>query len=234
MAAALGLGVAGGDVVLSLGTSGVASTVSSGPTADPTGTVAGFADATGLFLPLICTLNAMQVTDWMTRMLGGDLDELALAAAPGSGGVALLPYLTGERTPNLPNASGMLHGLTQQTEPRHLARAAVEGVVASLLDAARLLPPGEGRVLLTGGGAHSAAVRAVVADLSDRDVTVLDVGEAVASGAAVQAAAVLHGCGPAEIAHAWAPQAVQVLAAGNDPAGVLPRHRILRDTLGES
>jgi xylulokinase len=228
MAAALGLGVAPGDVVLSFGTSGVASTVSHTPTADATGIVAGFADATGHFLPLACTLNAMQVTDWITRLLGAPVDELAAEAPAGSGGVALLPYLAGERTPNLPAATGSFHGLTQRTEPAHLARAAVEGIVASLLDAADRLPGGNGRVILTGGGARSAAVRMVVADLSDRPVTVLDVPEAVAAGATVQAAAALHGTDPADMARQWAPTAADVLEPGGDPAGVRARHVALR------
>ena len=105
MAAALGLGLAPGDVAVSIGTSGTVYAVSDAPTADPTGAVAGFADATGRFLPLVCTLNATKVTDAVARLLGVDLDgldTLALGEQPGAGGVVLLPYLDGERTPNRP------------------------------------------------------------------------------------------------------------------------------------
>ena len=113
-----------GDVAISLGTSGTVFAVADSPTSDATGAVAGFADATGRFLPLVCTLNATKVTDTMARLLGRTRDEfeqLALASAPGAGGVVLLPYLDGERTPNLPDATGTVHGLRSDTEPAQLA-----------------------------------------------------------------------------------------------------------------
>ena len=138
MGAALGLGLQEGDVAISLGTSGTVFAVCRAPTHDATGAVAGFADATGRFLPLACTLNATKVTDTMARLLGrsrDDLEQLALACPPGAGGVVLLPYLDGERTPNLPDATGTLAGLRTDTEPAQLARAAYEGVVCGLLDA---------------------------------------------------------------------------------------------------
>ena len=109
MGAALGLGLREGDVAISLGTSGTVFAVADSPTNDATGAVAGFADATGRFLPLVCTLNATKVTDTMARLLGrtrDELEQLALASVPGAGGVVLLPYLDGERTPNLPDATG--------------------------------------------------------------------------------------------------------------------------------
>src|SRR5205085_11974027 len=114
MAAALGLGLRPGDLVLSFGTSGTAFAVSDHPSADPSGTVAGFADATGRFLPLVCTLNATKVTDAVARLLGVDherFDALALAAPPGAGGLTLVPYFDGERTPDRPDATGTLTGL---------------------------------------------------------------------------------------------------------------------------
>ena len=138
-AAALGLGARPGDVVVSIGTSGVACAVSEVPTADPTGTVAGFASATGEHLPLVCTLNAARVLDSTAALLGVDHDrlaELALSAPAGAGGLVLVPYLEGERTPNRPDATGALHGLTLATaNPAHLARAAVEGLLCGLADA---------------------------------------------------------------------------------------------------
>ena len=109
MAAALGAGLRLGEVGLSLGTSGTVYATSERPTFDPTGTVAGFADATGRFLPLVCTLNATKVTDVFARLLGvgaGELDALALDGRPGAGGVVVVPYLDGERTPNRPDATG--------------------------------------------------------------------------------------------------------------------------------
>ncbi len=137
MAGALGVGLRPGDVAVSIGTSGTVYAVSDAPTADPSGAVAGFADASGRHLPLVCTLNATKVTDAVAGLLGIDhagLDELALAAPPGAGGLSLLPYLDGERTPNRPTATGVLSGLRSDVTRAQLARAAVEGVVCGLLD----------------------------------------------------------------------------------------------------
>jgi xylulokinase len=206
MAAALGLGLQPGDLVLSLGTSGTAFTVSDHPSADPSGAVAGFADATGRFLPLVCTLNATKVTDAVARLLGADherFDALALDASPGAGGLVLIPYFDGERTPNRPDATGRLVGLRGDVGPEQLARAAVEGVVCNLLAGADALGPTEGRVFLVGGAAHSAAYRRVVADLTGRLVVVPFERELVAAGAAVQAAAATRGGGFDDVAAAW-------------------------------
>ncbi|HLN78557.1 MAG TPA: xylulokinase [Nocardioidaceae bacterium] len=195
MAAALGLGLAEGDVVVSLGTSGTAFGVHHRPTADPTGAVAGFADATGRFLPLVCTLNAARVLSAAADLVGTDLaglERLALEAAPGAGGLVLLPYLDGERTPDLPYATGTLGGLTRaNATPANLARAAVEGMLCGLADGVDALR-GEGlhvsRVLLIGGAAVSRAVQQVAADIFEAPVTVPAPGEYVALGAARQAA----------------------------------------------
>ncbi len=200
MAAALGLGARPGDVVVSLGTSGTAFAVSETPTQDASGAVSGFADATGRFLPLVCTLNAAQVLDAVRRMLGVDhtaFDRLALEAEPGAGGVTLLPYLAGERTPNRPDATGHLAGLTgSNSTPGNLARAAVEGMLCGLADAVdALLAQGVpiGRVLLIGGASRSAAVAAIAPQVLGRPVLVADPGEYVADGAARQAARTLLG-----------------------------------------
>ena len=200
MAAALGLAARPGDVVVSLGTSGTAFAVSETPTADASGAVAGFADATGRFLPLVCTLNAAQVLDVMRRMIGTTtetFDSLALGAAPGSGGITLLPYLAGERTPNRPDATGTLAGLTLSNgTPGNLARAAVEGMLCGLADAVdALVTLGVpiGRVILIGGAARSAAVAAIAPQILGRPVHVADSGEYVADGAARQAARTLLG-----------------------------------------
>lgn len=206
MAAALGLGLAPGDLALSLGTSGTASTVADAPTADASGAVAGFADATGRFLPLVCTLNATRVTDAVARLLGvtaGELDALALAAPPGAGGLVLVPHLDGERTPNRPHATGRITGIRSDVGREQLARAAVEGVICNLLDGADHLPPAPGRLLLVGGGARSQAFRQVLADLTGRPVVIPDAEELVALGAAAQAAAVLAGAQLGDVARAW-------------------------------
>jgi xylulokinase len=187
-------------VVVSIGTSGTVFAVHEAPSEDPTGIVAGFADATGRFLPLVCTLNAARVLSGVAGMLGVDLaglDRLALAAPPGAGGLVLLPYLDGERTPNLPDASGLLVGLRlANMEPEHLARAAVEGVLCGLadgLDALRDQGVPVRRVLLVGGGSRSAAVQAVAPLLLGAPVEVPDPAEYVARGAARQAAWALAG-----------------------------------------
>jgi xylulokinase len=199
-AAALGVAAQPGDVVVSIGTSGVVSAVSPQPTADPTGIVAGFADATGHYLPLVCTLNAALVLDSTARLLGVALDELsdlALSAPPGAGGLALVPYFDGERTPNRPDATGSLLGLRHETAtPAHLARAAIEGLLCGLadgLDALREQGVEVRRVLLVGGGARSEALRRIAPAIFGTPVEVPAPGEYVADGAARQAAWVLSG-----------------------------------------
>lgn len=195
MGAALGLGLAPGDVVISLGTSGTVYAVSDTPTSDATGSVAGFADATGRFLPLVCTLNAMKVTDAAARLLGVDhegFEALVGDADSEAHSLVLVPYLDGERTPNRPNATGTLTGIRSDVTRSQFARAAVEGVVCGLLDGLDALRDAgvriDGRVLLIGGGSRSAAFRQVVADLAQREVTVPSADEHVAIGAALQAA----------------------------------------------
>ncbi|HET9861671.1 MAG TPA: xylulokinase [Nocardioidaceae bacterium] len=199
-AAALGLMAGTGDVVVSIGTSGVVTAVSALPPADPSGAVAGFADATGQFLPLVCTLNAARVLDATASMLGVSHDELsrlALSCDAGAGGLVMVPYLEGERTPNLPDARGSLHGWTLATStPAHLARAAVEGLLCGLadgLDALVAQGAAPRRVLLIGGGAQSEAVRRIAPAVLGVPVEVPEAGEYVADGAARQAAWTLRG-----------------------------------------
>jgi xylulokinase len=197
-AAALALHARPGDVIVSLGTSGVACAVSDTPTHDGSGTVAGFADATGRFLPLACTLNAAQVLDATARLLGVTLEQLsdlALSAPVGASGAVLIPYLQGERTPNKPFATGALHGLTMEsTTPTCLARAAVEGMLCGLADAIDAIAS-QGipvrRALLIGGAAQSQAVRRIAPSILGLPVTVPATSESVADGAARQAAWVL-------------------------------------------
>ncbi len=197
MAAALGLSLLPGDVSVSIGTSGVAAMVSDNRPADHTGTVTGFADATGRFLPMVTTMNAGRVLDFGCRLLGVDhdgLSALALASRPGAGGVVLLPYLDGERTPNRPGATGVFAGLTSATSQEDIARACIEGLLASLADAVSAVERVAGqearRILLIGGGARSERLAPTV---FGRPVTVPPPGEYVALGAARQAAWALAG-----------------------------------------
>lgn len=231
-ASALGLSARVGDVLVSLGTSGVACAVSDTPTADATGTVAGFADATGRFLPLVATVNAGQVLDATARLLRVDLAELsrlALSAPPGADGTVLVPYFEGERTPDRPAATGALHGLRLATAtPEHLARATVEGLLCGLADAVdALVTQGVDvrRVLLIGGGARSEAVRRIAPALLGRPVLVPPPGEYVANGAARQAAWVLAG---GDAPPDWALDGVQRYEADPQPQ-VRARYAEARD-----
>lgn len=232
MAAALGIGLGPSDAVVSIGTSGTVYAVSERPTADGTGAVAGFADATGRFLPLVCTSNAAKVLDAFVRLLGVDhagFDELALSAGPG--GPIVLPYFDGERTPNRPDATGVVAGLRSDVERPDLARAAVDGVVCGLLDgldALRSHAAVTGRIVLTGGGARSAAVRAVLAGLVDLPVVVSDADEAVATGAAVQAAATLDQVEHGVIQERWGLGGGQPVE-GVEGGDVRERYASLRD-----
>lgn len=190
MAAALGVSAAPGDVVVSIGTSGTIFAVHHEATHDATGTIAGFADATGRFLPLVCTLNGALVLTRAATMLGVDADEfdaLARSAAPGAEGLVLLPYFDGERTPNLPKASATLSGLRHNNAtPANLARAAVEGLLCGLadgLDALREAGIALDRVILIGGGARSRAIQELAPGLLDAVIVVPAAGEYVADGA---------------------------------------------------
>ncbi|WP_454041446.1 FGGY-family carbohydrate kinase [Cellulosimicrobium sp. Marseille-Q8652] len=196
--AALGLGMTAGDVAVSIGTSGVVSAVADDRTADGSGLVNGFSDATGRYLLLAVTLNASRVLDAAREVLGVDHEELsrlALEAPPGADGLVLVPYLEGERMPNRPDASGTLHGIRLGTATRpHLARAFVEGMLCGLadgLDALRALGVPVERVQLIGGGAQSEAVRRIAPQVLGLPVAVPEPGEYVADGAARQAAWVL-------------------------------------------
>jgi xylulokinase len=211
MAGALGLGIDHGDVAISLGTSGVAFSASATSTHDPDGAVAGFADATGSFLPLVCTLNATKVTDTVAGWLGTDargLADLAVAADPTSTtGPVLVPYFDGERTPNLPDASGTFAGLRTATTREELALAAHDGVLCGLLAGVDALSGAgvatDGDLRLIGGGARSVAYRQRCADLWGRPVLIPHADETVATGAAVQAAVVAGNADFSEVQEAW-------------------------------
>ncbi len=198
--AALGLNAKVGDLIISLGTSGTAFAVSKTPTKDPKGEIAGFADATGNFLPLACTLNAAKIFASVAKLLKVDLDEfaaLALSAKSGAEGLRLLPHFDGERTPNRPDIRGSYSGITHENlSAENLARAAIEGVIAGMVFAAQALKR-EGftaeRILLIGGAAKSEAVQEIAASMFQSEIQLPPPGEYVADGAARQAAWALTG-----------------------------------------
>jgi xylulokinase len=230
--AALFLGSTAGEVIVSVGTSGVATASSDVLIPDSSGTVAGFADATGRYLPLVCTVNASRVLDAFARILGVDqqgLSDLALSAPAGADGLVLLPYLEGERTPNLPAATGELRGLRHKTStPAHLARAAVEGVLCGLADGLDAL---ESRgvvvehVHLIGGGSRSEALRRIAPTIFGRPVLVPPPGEYVADGAAFQAMWALD---PARQPAPW-PSHSSLRFDGEAVPGVRARYGEVRD-----
>lgn len=202
-AAALGLGLTPGRAALSLGTSGTVYTPSTNRPTDPTGTIAGFAGAHGGWLPLACTLNCTQAVDKIATLLG-----LTREAVEPNTTITLLPFLDGERTPNLPHASGTLTGLRHDTTPGQILQAAYDGATYTLLAALDLVlavdnAPSDEPLLLIGGGARGTAWRQTVRRLSGRAVQIPDADDLVALGAATQAAALLTGEAPTEIAARW-------------------------------
>ncbi|EYT49313.1 xylulokinase [Brachybacterium muris] len=200
MGAALGLSLGPGDVSVSIGTSGVCAMVTDVRPDDASGTVTGFADATGRFLPMTTTINASRILEAGRALLGVDhqeLSRLALASEPGAGGVTLLPYFDGERTPNRPTARATLTGMSASTTREDVARAYVEGLLCSLADGIAALEDVTGtaaaRIVLIGGGARSRAVQELAPAVFGREVEIAPSGEYVALGAARQAAWALAG-----------------------------------------
>ncbi|GLF93829.1 sugar kinase [Streptomyces yaizuensis] len=245
MAAALGLGMRPGDAVISLGASGSAMAVHHEALADPSGLITSYADATGLHLPVVHTLNAVRVLRGTAEMLGLDdldaLSDLAMKSTPGASGLVLLPYLEGERTPRLPHTAGTLSGLRRESmKPEHLARAAVEGMLCSLADALDVMR-GRGveveRVFLLGASAGLPAVQAAAPGIFGVRVVVPQPADYAALGAARQAAWAL---GVAQGTHSlaapplWPEPVVQVLEPGDEPAvgqAVRQQYTATRDQL---
>ncbi len=235
-AAALALGMTPGDIAISIGTSGVVSAVAPTRTADGSGAINGFADATGNALMLAVTLNAARVLDAARAVLDVDvhqLADLALAAPPGADGLVLVPYLEGERTPNRPDATGTLHGVRLATSTReHLARAYVEGMLCGLadgLDALRAQGVPIERVMLIGGAAQSPAVQQVATQVFGLAIGVPEPGEYVADGAARQAAWVLAAAAsPGAAAPSWSTTVATTLDADPRPV-VREQYAAVRD-----
>lgn len=235
MGAALGLGLAPGDVVVSLGTSGTVFARHDHAVADATGALQSFADAEGGYLPLLCTLNAARVMTAGAAMLGVDLaglDRLALAGTLGAGGLTLLPYLDGERTPNLPGAAGTLTGLTRaNATPENLARAIVEGMLLNLVagvDGLRAEGVDVRRVLLIGGASASVAVQEIAPQLFGVPVAIPAAGEYVGIGAARQAAWALS---QADAPPVWEIKAEAEPGSADAGADVVGRYRDVLATM---
>lgn len=232
MGAALGLGLRPGRPVVSLGTSGTIYAVSESRIIDPTGVVAGFATADRGFLPLAATLNCTLAVDRFATWLGLDREQIADETE-----VVVLPYLDGERTPNLPEAAGSIHGLRHTTRPEEILLAAYQGAAASLLEAMSAIStagsgiPTDAPLILIGGGARGKAWQRVMADLSKRALLVPDTDEPVALGAAIQAASMLTGMPCSDIAEQWATLQGPMVEPGTGQAGALERIRATRDAV---
>ncbi len=196
MMGAIGTGnIKPGVITASFGTSGTLYGVADAPVVDGQGEVAAFCDSTDQWLPLVCTMNVTVVTEQvreMFRWTHGQFEAAAKTAPVGADGVMFLPYLNGERTPNLPNGTGVLHGLrTTNMNPANLARAAMEGATLGLaygLKRFRDLGMNPTEIRLTGGGSNSATWRQIAADCFNAEVVTLSTSEGAALGAAIQAA----------------------------------------------
>ena len=232
MGAALGLSLGPGDVSVSIGTSGVCAMVSDARPGDASGTVTGFADATGRFLPMTTTINASRILEVGRALLGvghEEMAELALASEPGARGVTLLPYCDGERTPNRPHARATMTGMSSSTTREDVARAYVEALLCSLADGITSLEKRTGtaarRITLIGGGARSRAVQQLAPAIFGREVTIAPDGEFVALGAARQAAWALAGT---EEPPAWEISGSRIVTADATPQ-VLEAYRELKE-----
>jgi xylulokinase len=196
MMGAIGTGnVQAGVVTVSLGTSGTVYAFAAEPVVDPSGEVAAFCDSTDRWMPLVCTMNVTVATEQVRKMFGWNHDQLEshVASVPaGAGGLLFLPYLNGERTPNLPLGSGVLHGLNPENmQPSHLARSVMEGVTQGLaygLGRFKELGIEPAEIRLTGGGSKSGAWRQICADVFGVPAVALESAEGAALGAAIQGA----------------------------------------------
>jgi xylulokinase len=215
MMGAIGTGnVEAGRVTASLGTSGTIYAYSEKPVIDPGGEIAGFCDSTDAWLPLVCTMNVTVATEAARDLFGWShpqLEDAIRSVPPGAEGLLFLPYLQGERTPNLPRGTGVFHGLTTRTmTPAHLARATMEGVTLGLaygLHRMRTLGIAPTEIRLTGGGSKSAVWRQICADVFNCRVVTLAEAEGAALGAAIQALAAVE---TQKTVNEWANELVQV------------------------
>jgi xylulokinase len=219
MASCIGLGTREGDFVFSIGTSAVIFTVSSEPVFDKTGSVNGMADSSGNYMPVMVSLNGTKVTDWAGKIMNCSVDELgdlALAAEIDENSAVMAAFFDGERTPNLPYATGTIAGLNSLTDRNKFARCIFDGVLLPLVKNYRfltnLVKKSNGRIILTGGASKSKAYRQILADLLQKDVYLLDVEESSARGACIQAAAVAQKTTVSKVIEQWQPEVVQIVS----------------------
>ena len=246
MMGAIGTGnVECGRVTASLGTSGTIYAYSEKPVIDPGGEIAGFCDSTDAWLPLVCTMNVTVATECTRNLFGwthAQLEEAILNVPPGAEGLLFLPYLQGERTPNLPRGTGVFHGLTTRTmTPAHMARATMEGVTLGLaygLHRMRTLGITPTEIRLTGGGSKSSVWRQICADVFNCRVVTLAESEGAALGAAIQALAATE---MDQTINAWSNKFVQLNQdeisepqnGGFDYFGAMEKQISLTSTLAE-
>ncbi len=241
MMAAIGTGnTKPGLVTASLGTSGTIFACSDKPVIDPKGEIAAFCDSADHWMPLLCTMNVTVATEAFRNLFGWDhtrMDAEISSVPPGADGLLFLPYLQGERTPNLPNGCGVIHGMTTSNlTPAHMARAAMEGVTLGMAYGLRRmeslgLKPTE--IRLTGGGSQSPVWRQILADVFGYPVVAMQSAEGAALGAAIQA---LHAASPGASLDALAAQCSPVRQGSRlEPKrtdfynGLLEKQNALRD-----
>jgi len=183
-----------GVITASFGTSGTIYACSEKPVIDPQGEIGAFCDSTNRWLPLLCTMNVTVATEMVRQDFGMDVktfDATVAKAKPGADGLILLPYLEGERTPNVPDGTGVYLGVTPKTfTAEHFARAAMEGVTLGMNYGLRRLAElgvKPKQIRATGGGAKSKVWRQIIADIFNSEVVTLKVSEGAAYGAALQA-----------------------------------------------
>lgn len=219
MAAGIGLGIREGDFVFSIGTSAVVFTVSSKPVHDQTGMINTIADASGRFMPEMVGMNGTKITDWAATIMNCSLEELgelALSAQIDDESAVMAAFFDGERTPDLPYATGIIAGLNSMTDRNRFARCIFDGVLLPLVRNYKLLKnvveKSDGRMILTGGASKSSAYQQILADLLQKDVYILDVDQSSARGACVQAAAVAGKTTVSDIVELWQPEVVKVVS----------------------
>ena len=195
MMGAIGTGnTAEGVITASFGTSGTIYACAEKPIIDPQGEIAAFCDSTNRWLPLLCTMNVTVATEMVRNCFGWSHEQFAKAAnkvPAGSDGLLLLPYLEGERTPNVPDGTGVFFGNNNKTfDPTYYARAAMEGVTLGMNYGLRRLAElgvKPTQIRATGGGAKSKLWRQIMADVFNAEVVTLKVSEGAAYGGALQA-----------------------------------------------
>jgi xylulokinase len=219
MASCMGLGTREGDFVFSIGTSAVIFTVSNKPVYDLTGIVNGMADSSGKYMPVMVGLNGTKITDWAAKIMDCSLEELgelALSAELDENSAVMAAFFDGERTPNLPYATGVIAGLNSMTDRKKFARCIFDGVLLPLIKnynfLKNLVQKSDGRIIFTGGASRSKAYQQILADLLQEEIYIVDVEESSARGACVQATAIARGTTASQIIEQWQPKVVKIVS----------------------